>query len=513
MSKEKFEMSEDLLRSVILKQAGSILKAIQECIQNSLDAGATIIELEINQRGFNFYDNGCGMNKKEIDSFFKIFGNSSKKDQDDKIGVFGMGRGQVFSFGYTVWRTKEWIISINIMKRLGYRIRKIKEDVKGTNICCAFYKPIDSWESNSTINRIKGYFLPLGKVKFYINGELYDPQIEISKLHNSEDFTVFESTRFSGHIFSQNLYIKSVNTMFDYNINCNKKMELNFARNSFLDNEDSTKKLSELIMKMEENELLAIKKFNSTSGKYILNRLAQGKVDIKLFENKKIIEFANGKLVSIKFLEGKEIMFGGKDIDSDKAIQQGYIVVNDIVSHFIRALKNEGKLNLEISDLRPCDVVEKGYHKRITEQTLYEKKGYRSLLYYYYTMELNQDVFGGKREIRVGESDISNAWTDGEHYICFNKNIFSKKMIRREKEMNIFQLLLHEYAHEDDDTNETSHDGNFYERFYNLMNAKNRKFGNFIHNNGINKVEREFEFEIEEIKEAVEEDKKSIMEE
>ena len=507
MSNEKFEMSEDLLRSVILKQAGSVLKAIQECVQNALDAEATIIKLDISQKGFSFYDNGCGMTKWQIDSFFKIFGNSSKKGQKDKIGAFGMGRGQVFSFGYTVWRTKEWKISVNIMRRLGYKIRKIKEIVDGTDICCTFFKPIESWEFGSIANKIKGYFLPLGDIKFYINGTLYKPQIVVSTILSNKDFTVFGSNAFSGHIFSQNLYVRTVNTMFDYNINCNKKMGLNFARNAFLDSEDSTKELSELIMKMEETELLAIKKFNSTSGKYILDILTQGKIDIKLFENKKMIESANGKLFSMKDLEGKEIMFGRKDKDSDKAIQQGYIVVNDVVAHLIRSLKNSGKINLRISDLRPCDVVEHGYHRQITDQVLYENKGYRSLLYYYYTCELNREVFDGKREIMVGESDNSEAWTDGDKYVCFNKNVFSRKMINTEKKLNIFQTLLHEYAHDEDDTDETDHDGNFYERYHDLMKVKNRRFGNFIHNNGIREVEREYEYSIEDIKVIAKENK------
>lgn len=507
MSNEKFEMSEDLLRSVILKQAGSIQKAIQECIQNSLDAQATIIKLDINNRGFNFYDNGCGMNKKQIDSFFKIFGNSSKKDDKNKIGAFGMGRGQVFSFGYTVWRTKEWKISVNIMKRLGYRIRKIKVNMEGTDICCTFFKSISNWDCDSIITRVKNYFIPGGNIKFYINGIYYKPQMEILSEYSDKDFTVFNNNRFSSSIFSQNLYVKSIHSMFDYSINCNKKMELNFARNSFLDKEESSKKLKTLLKKIENNELLSIKKFDATGGKHVLQLLDEGKVEVKDFIKRKIIELANGKLVSIEELKGKKIMYGGKDKLSDKAIQQGYIVVNDRISHLINSLKSNDKISLIISNKRPCDVVEEGYRRQITEKIFYKNKGYRPLLYYYFTIEMNEEVFNGNREIRVGESDDANAWTDGNNRIWFNENIFSKKMIRREKEMSIFHLLLHEYAHDEDDTNETSHDGNFYRRYYDLMERANRKFGYFIHNNGIKDIEREYGYLIEEIKEEIENNK------
>ena len=72
-------MDQELLKSVIFKQAGSVLKAIEECIQNALDADATIIKLNINKRGFTFYDNGCGMNKEQILRCFKVFGKSDKK--------------------------------------------------------------------------------------------------------------------------------------------------------------------------------------------------------------------------------------------------------------------------------------------------------------------------------------------------------------------------------------------------------------------------------------------------
>lgn len=513
MSNEKFEMSEDLLRSVILKQAGTVLKAIQECIQNSLDAQATIIKLDINNRGFSFYDNGCGMDKKQIDSFFKIFGNSSKKDDDNKIGAFGMGRGQVFSFGYTVWKTKQWKISVNIMKRLGYKIREIKTNIKGTDICCAFFKPIDNWGCDSIINKVRNYFIPDDNIKFYINGYLYNPQMVNLSEYGDDDFTVFSSNRFSSSIFSQNLYVTSISSMFDYNINCNKKMELNFARNSFLDSEESSKKLKTLLNKIEEKELLKIKKFDATGGKHVLELLDEGKIDIKRFENKKVIELANGKLVSIKQLEGKTIMFGKKNRMSDMAIQQGYTVVNAMVAHLITSLKMSNKINLILSDKRPEDVVDEPKHKTVDVLELFKRIGYRSLLYYFYTKELNNRVFGGKRKILVGVSDSSGAWTDGKNYICMNLSIFNKKMIRREKDMEIYHTLLHEYAHDDDDTNETNHDGNFYERYYDLVEGTKNRFGRFIHNYGIKEVERDYEYLIDDLKEEMENNKNNKIEE
>lgn len=500
MSKERFEMSEDLLRSVILKQAGSVLKAIEECIQNALDADATIIELGINQLGFRFYDNGCGMNKNQIDSYFKIFGNSSKKNSKDKIGAFGMGRGQVFSFGYTVWQTKNWKISVNIMRRLGYKIRKIRKEIKGTEIYCTFFNMISGWECDSIESNIKKYFIPNDKVKFFINGEEYNPKMEIKTEYCNKEFTVFNSDVVSKSIFSQNLYVKQISSMFNYNINCNNKMPLNFARNAFLDNEEQTKSLNTLLNEIEKIELLKIKRYDSTGGKHILELLVEGKLDIKDFIDKKIVESCNGKLFSLKELENhKEIMFGYKDSMSDKAIQQGHIVINENISHLIRHLISKNKINLNISRYRPGDVVVMPKHEKVNEVLLFKEIGYRAVVYYFYIRKLNEEIFGTKRRIVLGKSDLSGAWTDGSTFIAINIKLFKKKMIRREKEMEIYQILLHEYAHEDDDTNETDHDGNFYERYYNLMNKTARKFGKFIQNVGIKEIEREYKHLIDEI--------------
>ncbi len=74
----KFSMHPDLLYSVIKNQAGSIGKAILELVMNSIDAGATRVDITLDRRTVKVADDGKGFtSRQEIDEFFETFGNTA----------------------------------------------------------------------------------------------------------------------------------------------------------------------------------------------------------------------------------------------------------------------------------------------------------------------------------------------------------------------------------------------------------------------------------------------------
>ncbi len=134
MQKQEFEMSKNLLKDVISKQTGSLTKALKELVQNSRDAGATEINIEIKEDMAIVEDNGRGMTPEEIDKYFRVFGETLKRDDKEVDGQFGMGRGQIMNFGITVWRTQKSKITVDIKKYLGYELKELKTNYNGCKV-------------------------------------------------------------------------------------------------------------------------------------------------------------------------------------------------------------------------------------------------------------------------------------------------------------------------------------------------------------------------------------------
>lgn len=482
MKRIKFDMHENLLRSVIFEQAGSLKKAIQECLQNSIDAKANKIVLDIYEKGFIFTDNGKGMSKKDIESFFKTFGYSDKVNDETKIGRFGMGRGQVFSFGYTIWNTRKYKMNINVKKSLDFSIRTINNKVNGTIIKCIFYNPIDSYDVLEIRDSLFKYFNKTNDIEFVVNGIEVNNRYEIISNYSNDLFTVIKSDLYSNYIFDKNIFVKRFNSYTDYSIICNEKMRLNFARNSFLEYDDKTKELNNLIKKIEKTELLDMKSYDSTLARHILELISNGTLNKDDFNDKPILEMSNGSFISFDEIKNKKIYFGYKDKVSDTAIQEGYTVLSyDNKWLLINMVDNQTIREFEYTNVEIASIVKKGYHITQKEKHLL-KLGTKCLKYYRILKKFNNEVIDKelKRELRLGKSDVSDAWTDGMFYNVINLNIFhggSKEYCL----LKAFECLIHEYSHNRNDyENECLHDNNFYTKYNSLVETYLPLFADYL---------------------------------
>ena len=105
-----FEISKNMIFHTIESQAGSVEKAILECLMNAVDAGATKVEVDISDNGIGYVikDDGCGFKtKKEILECFGVFGFDHGSDDENyrTYGTFGIGRAQLWAFSKNTWNT------------------------------------------------------------------------------------------------------------------------------------------------------------------------------------------------------------------------------------------------------------------------------------------------------------------------------------------------------------------------------------------------------------------------
>lgn len=476
---EKYETVEfdidkkNLLNDVISKQTGDFNKALKELFQNSFDAKADHIDVEITTKGARFIDNGVGMDLNDIRKYFTIFGATKKRGDSSKTGVFGMGRGQIFNFGRILWRTQAWAMIIDIRKSLSYKLLDSNNFVDGTDIIISFYKPLRSWDISSLVYNVKCDVLPPKGVTISIDRTYYLPDVREFKNFTNNDYFVFTSPQHTSKIYNGNLavtYIK--NTNYKYCIMPYEKLELNFARNELIENAESTNKLMDFIYDIEEKMTIEKSRFDIDEAKNILRMLSNKRFKLRSVYDKNIIPLANGKLVSLRELIEKPsmgVLFGGKNIWSDDCLRNDYKVISkNIKSLFGRIISVYG-LKIDLMDKNVKELSRKGYHKELELSELTRNK-----MYFYVALELNDYIFrqliadqeNDLREICLGFSDLSTAWTKPwDDKIWINKSVIQNFQSKEEAIIKLWEILCHEYAHNTSNIEDDYHNHSFYEQY------------------------------------------------
>ena len=173
--------------------------ALNELIKNSYDAGATTVTIELNtsKKSFCIKDDGCGMNRDDIDTLFHISKSNKihgKKNDYGRItqGSKGLGFLSVFKFGKKVeWKTNKkngFRFSVDFDQLIGsddiskFEIELIEDNniSKGTEILIE----IDDYNNKSLIE----YFSSEKNYKKIIHS-FYDKQFIINLIINERAYS------------------------------------------------------------------------------------------------------------------------------------------------------------------------------------------------------------------------------------------------------------------------------------------------------------------------------------
>ena len=174
----KFKMHPDLLFSVIKSQAGTVEKAILEGVMNTVDAGATQCQIFIDSDGFKIVDDGkVFSSKSEIDLFFETFG-TPHKDGDATYGRFRMGRGQLFAFASTIWKSNTFEMHVDIKEQgLDYLFKENMSYINGCVIEGKWYSKLslqDCFLVKKEIEHLTKYM----QIPVYLNDKKINIDIE-----------------------------------------------------------------------------------------------------------------------------------------------------------------------------------------------------------------------------------------------------------------------------------------------------------------------------------------------
>lgn len=303
-----FKMHPDLLFSVIHAQAGTAEKALLEAVMNAVDAGATKCQITLTDTGYTITDDGKGFSSQtEIDEFFETFG-TPHKEGDAPYGRFRMGRGQLFAFSTTRWRTGEFEMFVDIKKDgLNYQFKSGMQSAVGCTIEGVWYKPLTTQELfivGKELEKLTKYMqIPVTLNDKRISVEILDEkwdyredQFFVRVAKNATTLSVYNMGALVAHYPSSRFGVGGV-------VVTKVALKVNFARNDVLVSECSlwkkiSKKLKE-IMGVETSKRTVL---TAAEREAFANDLVSNESTLYEVFTKPILTDISGKKFSIKAL-------------------------------------------------------------------------------------------------------------------------------------------------------------------------------------------------------------------
>lgn len=519
-----FTVAPNIIYSLIKAQAGSLAKAVLECIMNSVDAGATKVQIDYDTNHITIKDNGKGFKSlDEIKECFNVFG-FDHTGQDRTYGQFGIGRAQMWNFCSTLWRTNTFSMDVDIKnKGLDYQIKEKLEQNDGLTIIGRFYEK----QSTTDLNHFQTELTMLAKyaqADVVLNDKIINKKPEKLKWQYETD-EAWIDLKEHGELVVYNLGVK-VKSFYCSAFGCggtivtkpNVRLSLNMARNDILVSECSIwKKLSKDIQKLSNTHIAkdnGKKALSNDQVKNIISQMVNNDYDFtyesiyqaRLIPNIQNRRISLGGLIDI--IKRKPFSFGDKgDIILEKAhMSETTTILNNIVfdlfscdnvEEFIEKIviiyKNYGR-SYSLFNKKECMVnyiaPEKVKENYSTFYDVIPKKDYSD----FEKVLIMAFSFGSKyltttfsyvtknemreRKLKIGHSDTALAWTDGHSHIVLTRELLKEARDGFIGISKIAHVIAHEYVHDSGNSGSHNHDIDFYNLYHDITMHTN--FSNFI---------------------------------
>lgn len=505
----KFKIASNMIMHTINSQAGSIEKAILECLMNAVDAGATKVEVTLDKNGIDYCikDNGHGFRtKEEIEKCFDVFGfdHGTPEENHRTYGTFGIGRAQLWAFSKNSWRTNQFVLNVDIKTcGLDYElIENKKEKVKGCQIDGQFYEkqPLINIQHICRELTKLALYLP---IEFILDGKVVNKKCKDQKWdHETEKAYIKFNETGDLKIYNQGVYVTSyANYRFGKGgvIVSKTALSLNTARNDILLSKCNVWKEVKKFVEEKTNEDIVKKEVLSDDQcKNLFHNFLSQNVEFSDFKKKKVFPDVKGKKVSLEQImkynvlticpkRGSQIgetilnkkiafVFSPQILEwFDDGTEEDLIdTLNNLVKNWLWNTKWVYKKFEDLSKEQnsKIEVVEP---KKLTKKQkihleILEKMGY----YIYYKVkralkDKNDESFM-KRKVYIADTELSmKSWTDGRSYITFNSNFISENIEKGLKGMNLIILaMVHEYMHDIQTSDAHVHSFDFYENFHDI---------------------------------------------
>lgn len=537
MENREFRLHKDILWSVIQAQAGTLSKAILELVMNSVDAGAATVGITIDAGHFTVTDDGKGFTRREeIEDFFETFG-TPHQTGDAVYGRFRMGRGQIMAFSQNTWESGPFRMEVDIKnKGLNYVLSTLPNPVRGCHISGSLYERLRPSELINTEREIADLckYAPLPVM---LNGRRVSRDLSQEAWTLEDDDAYYRLKADAGWLEVYNLGVL-VRAYAGSNLGCGgeiiskRQLEVNFARNDILANKCEVwkriaAKVREYAKKFESKQPVKNENYRCLLARQMISGDFETTDECwNAFNSEKCFTDIRGRHLSLDMLAravpnsyGKKLCISPEkgNMKADKLHTERLAFVLDpktlerfgveSLTALLQRLKEGLKLarhllpdwrynhiDKQLNSLRSCATTLEEAGAALSEShflvepkkwTREEKRIVAAIEAAQWCLLAGFSALGMKRSaraLRIGKSDTAQMWTDGESFICINRELlkiqgFPGSAMRTFTRLGA--ILCHEYLHSDPDGTTHTHDAEFYEAYESLMGDTDA-LGDFI---------------------------------
>jgi len=523
----KFRQDPNLLKQVIMSQAGTLWKAVLEGVMNAVDAGASRLEIMASQTDIHLVDNGRGFRtNEEIEEYFEVFGKPHTADEGKTYGRFRMGRGQLFAYGHNHWRSGKFSMDVNVHAtkfwdeygQLQYDLQDTLENVDGCRINVHLSRPLDrgdlaQFEEDLKLN---AKFVP---IEVFLNGTRIDHSSSSIKWDAElEEADIKYRQRSELVVYNQGVRVTSyANHHYGVGGDVVSKVPLkvNFARNEIMSDCPVWQKLQRLIRRKgaegrevrEQTRGMTEDDRKATALQLLRGELPSNESYIaKVFTD---IAWQHKSLNSIlQKGYGGRITVGPKMYDelakrihaeklafvlSPQTLQRfGVDTVEELVAICTWTVRNSRhtydwkEQPLQAAIVLDYDELAAGFSQ---EFTLVDKKKWtvrESAVMDALNHSAQWLQWGAPEELQarrdrvitLGCSEVTKHWTDGKTYVALDRKMISGGALDLDTFFRWCCMVVHELCHVTPSNCEHEHDVDFFHYYHNWTMGS--RFGIFV---------------------------------
>jgi hypothetical protein len=504
----EFTVHPAILHSVILAQAGTLAKGLCEAFMNAVDAGATKFNATLDAKEFIVEDNGRGFqSREEIENWFECFG-TPHEEGDATYGKFRMGRGQLMAFARTIWRTGAFEMDADIKnKGLNYDLKDGLKKVKGCSITGILNKELELYELNDALREFTE-LVRFGQIPVTLNGKVITKKVNSIKWDvETDDFYIKLDSSSELKVYNLGVLVRGYGSYrFGSGgvVVSKRPFKVNFARNDILSGEcDIWPNVVKMVKAKSATKVAKKSVMTDYEREFLVKSMMAGSEIGETLRNAKVITTGTGSHVTVSTMAYAGLPYttaekGDRLAERLHRAKVAFVVSRETLDRFNMDTLDEllEKLSEQARSANqywiadrlstsavPLAKLAQGYSKDYTliplqEATDIERMAFKQLQTcnsqmgqwmqrYMANLELKETH---SRDVKLGQSDVALAWTNGRDTITVDRK-FLVKCAKGGVDgwLRLMAVMVHEYCHDTADLDGHSHPMEFYEMFETVM--------------------------------------------